>query len=147
MKGARSWISGIALIAVLALVVIAPGLHAQPAANLHFQLPFDANWGRMTLSTGDYSFAVDHYSANGLIFVFRDNRAVGITHPESFDSTESKSDRAELIFVRHDGKVSVRSLRMPGVGTFYFTLPKELSNLAAKEPRLLETITVDVRAN
>ena len=147
MKGARTWVSGIALIAVIALIVIAPGLHAQPAANFHVQMPFDAGWGRMALSTGDYSFSVDHYSANGLIYVYHDNQAVGITHAESFDATESKSDKVELVCVRHDGKVSVRSLRLPGAGTFYFSLPKELSNLAAKQPRLLETITVDVRTN
>jgi hypothetical protein len=147
MKGARSWVSGIALLAVIGLIVIAPGVHAQPSANFHFQMPFDADWSRMALSTGDYSFSLDQYSANGLIFVYHDNKAVGITHAESFDAKEDKSDKTELVLVRHDGKVSVRALRMPGVGTFYFTLPKELSNVAAKQPRLLETITVDVRTN
>jgi hypothetical protein len=38
----------------------------------------------------------------------------------------------------------VRALRLPHVGTFYFPLAKDLSVLAAQQPQLIETVSVEV---
>ncbi|MGA9630369.1 MAG: hypothetical protein WA369_09770 [Candidatus Acidiferrales bacterium] len=54
-------------------------------------------------------------------------------------------DAPELVCIRHDGKVSVRALKLPRVGTFYFALPKDLKALVAQQPQLIETVQVEAR--
>jgi hypothetical protein len=53
-------------------------------------------------------------------------------------------DSPVLICIRHDGNVSVRALRLPNVGTFYFSLPKDLQTLIARQPELIETVSLEV---
>jgi hypothetical protein len=147
MEGSRKWVSGVVLSAVIAFAVIAPGLQASPAAALGFKLPFDAQWGEKALPTGDYTFLVDHFSSNGMIFVYRGGQAVGIFHPQIFEGLESQSKRAELVCIRHDGNVTVQALRLPHAGTFYFYLPKELKALVAQDPKLIETVSIEASGN
>jgi hypothetical protein len=135
-------VSGVVLSAVLAFVIVAPGLQAGPVAGGQFKLPFDAQWGKVGLSTGDYTFAINHVTVNGTIFVYRDGRAAGVVRPETFDSDGSRNKKSELVFVRHDGKATVRALTLPGIGTFYFPLPKQLKTLVAQQPELIETVPV-----
>jgi len=147
MKGSWKWLSAIVLSAVVAFGLIASGLQAAPAAGGRFKLPFAAQWGEAALSTGDYTFLVDHFSSNGMIFVYRGKQAVGILHPQIFESNESHSEKSELVCIRHDGKVAIRALRLPQVGTFYFSLPKDLKVLVAGQPELIETVSVEVSGN
>jgi hypothetical protein len=147
MKASWKWVSGVVLVAVIALVMIAPGLHAGPAARGKFTMPFDAQWGRTTLRTGDYTFSVNHITSNGTILVYRGTQAMGIVLPQEFNDRENQSKNPELVCIRHDGIVTVRALRLPNVGTFYFSLPKELKTLVAQQPELIETISVEVSAD
>lgn len=142
MKGPWKKISGIAIGALVALAVIAPRLHAGPAAQDKFNLPFNAQWGKTTLSAGTYTLSVEHFSPSSAIRIEREDRGIGIIVPQSFDYTESQAKQAELVCVRHDGIVAVRALRLPQVGTFYFSLPKELNAYAA-QPQMLETIPLE----
>jgi len=148
MKDSRKAILGVVLTAVVTIMLVAPGLQALPAVGGKFNLPFDVQWGgKMVLPTGDYKFSVDRLSSNGMISVYRDNQAVGMVLPEVFDSYEKQSKKPELVCVRHDGKVTVRALRLPDIGTFYFSLPKELKVLVAQQPQLIEPVSVEVGGN
>jgi hypothetical protein len=140
-----SWrsFSGIVLGAMLAFIVIAPGLQAGPAAQEKFTLPFDAQWGKTTLPAGDYTLSIDHLTSNGTIRLARGTQSVGIFLPEVFDYTQNRSKNGQLVFVRHNGVVTVRALRLPDAGTFYFPLPKELKTLTAEQPQMIEVVSLE----
>lgn len=143
MNGSWRRVSGLVLSTVVALVVTATGLQAR-AAGGKFKLPFDAKWGTLALPTGDYTFSVDHLTSNGVIAVYRGSQAVGFVHTEMLDSHENQRKTSALLCIRHDGKITVRALQLPGVGTFYFPLSKELNALEAQQPQLIETVSVAV---
>ena len=65
-------------------------------------------------------------------------------HAQMFKDNENRSKSPVLICIRHDGNVSIRALRLPNVGTFYFSLPKDLKMLIARQPELIETVFVKV---
>lgn len=145
MKDSRNRGLGLVLIAVIAIGMIAPGLQAGPAFAARFKLPFDAHLGKIALPTGDYSFSLDHATLNGVIRFYQGNQAVGLARAQVFDSHQGQGQNPVLICIRHDRNVTVRALRLPNVGTFYFPLPKELQGLMANQPQLIETVSVEVR--
>lgn len=147
MRGSWKSVSVFVLITVFAFGMIAPNLQAGPAVRGSFKLTFDAKWGKTTLPAGDYTFSVDHITANGMIFVYRGNQAVGLMHAQVFNDNEGQSKNPELVCIRHDGNVTIRALRLPQVGTFYFSLPKQLTVLVAQQPELIETVSVAVSAD
>jgi len=146
MKDTWKRLAGVVLSAVVAFGVIAPGLQAFPSAEGRFKLAFDVQLGdRMALPAGAYTFSVDrHAGSYGTIAVYRGNQVVGTVLPQVFDRRESQDTKPELVCIRHDGKVTVQALRLPEVGTFYFSLPKELKVLEAQQPELIETLSVKV---
>lgn len=143
MKGSWARISGVVLIAVVMFGIVAPALQAQLTSSGRFKLPFDAQLGKMALPTGNYTFTVDGMSLNGKIAIFRENQAVGILRPQTFSENYNQSKNPALLCIRHDGQVTIRALRLPRVGTFYFSVPKELSVLMAQQPQLIETVSVE----
>lgn len=148
MNSVRKRISGVVLSALIALAMIAPSLQAGPvAASGQFKLPLSAQWEKVGLQSGDYWFSVDHITANGVICVYRGTQAVGMVRPAEFDSSKDQSKNSELVLVRHDGKVAVRALTLPRVGTFYFSLPQDLKTLVAQQSQTIETIHVPVSGN
>lgn len=145
MKGSRKAILWAALVAVIAVGAIVPGLQAGPSAEGRFKLPFDAQMGKATLSTGNYTFSVDRADGTfGLIRVYRGTESVGIMVPQELDSYHGQQRQAALLCIRHDGKVTVRALRLPNIGTYYFQLPKDLQTLVAQQPQMIETVPVQV---
>jgi hypothetical protein len=146
MKGSMKSILGVALGAMIALGTIAPSLTAGSSAEGRFKLAFDAQLGeKMALPTGDYTFVIDRSAGSyGTISVYRGNQVVGMALPQTFDRYEKQGEKPVLVCIRHDGKVTVRALRLPNVGTFYFSLPKDLKAIAAQQPQLLETVSVEV---
>jgi hypothetical protein len=141
-----SWkkVLGPALVAVIAFGVIAANLQARPATRGHFVLPYDVQWGKVALPAGDYTFAVDHLTSNGAILLYRGTQAAGIIHSQTLDNEQNQSKAGQLLCVRHDGRVTVRALALPEVGTFYFALPKGMNALVAQQPQLIETVSVEV---
>ena len=137
--------SGLVLIALIAFGMIAPGLQAGPAVAGRFKLPFDAHLGKMALPAGDYTFSLDHAALQGFILFRQGDRAVGMVLAQSFDDHKRQGENPVFVCIRHDGNVTVRALRLPSVGTFYFPLPKELEGLMARQPQLIETVSVEVR--
>ena len=145
MKVSKKGILWVALSAVIAIGAIVPGLKAGPSAEGRFKLPFDAQAGKMTLQTGAYTFSVDRAAGSyGLVRVYRGTESVGIMVPQELDSFHGQSQNAALLCIRHDGKVTVRALRLPNVGTYYFQMPKDLKTLVAQQPELIETVPVQV---
>jgi hypothetical protein len=144
MKGPWIKVLGAVLVAVTACAVIAPRLQATTAVQGKFTLPFDAKWGKVSLHAGDYKVAINNYSSMATVVISQSGRNVGITLPEVFDYTENKSKTAELVCIRHNGIVTVRELRLPQVGTYYFPLPKELKVMAAQQPQMIETVSLQL---
>ena len=145
MKGSSKGILWVALAALIAIGAIAPGLQAGPSGEGRFKLPFDAQVGKMTLPTGDYTFSVDRNAgSHGLIRVYRGTESVGIMVPQELDTYHGQSQNSALLCIRHDGKVTIRAFRLPGVGTYYFQLPKDLKTLVAQQPQMIETVPVQV---
>jgi hypothetical protein len=145
MKGSSKSILWIALGAVIAIAAIMPGLQAGPATTGRFKLPFDAQVGKTALPTGDYTFSVDRSAGSyGVVYVYREGQAMGIAVPQTLDRFEGQGMNAELLCVRHDGKVTVRALRLPNFGTYYFQMPKSMKTLVAQQPQLIETVPVQV---
>jgi hypothetical protein len=134
----------VALVAAVVFGGVAAKLQARPATMGKFTLPFDAQWGMVSLPAGDYAFAVDHMTPNGTIFVYRGAEAVGIVRPQDLENGGDPSAAGQLLCMRHDGKYTVRALALPEVGTFYFALPTDLNTLVAQQPQLVETVSIQV---
>lgn len=147
MKALRKRACALTLGTVVVVVVgmAAAGLQARSATGGKFTLPFGAQWGIVSLEPGDYTFSVDHLTSNGAIALYRGTQAVGMFHPQLLDNYRGKEKTAAaLLLIRHDGKVTVRALQLPQVGTFYFAVPKGLTTLVAQQPQLIETVSVQV---
>jgi hypothetical protein len=145
MRGSRKGMLWVALSAVLVIGAIAPGLRAGLSTQGRFKLPFDAKLGTMALPTGDYTFSIDSsMGAYGAILVYRGDQSLGIMVPQTFDRYDHKGESPALLCIRHDGKVTVRALRLPNLGTFYFPMPKNLQTLVAQQPQLIETVPVQM---
>lgn len=145
MKGSRKSVLGIALGTVIAIAAIMPGLQAGPATAGRFKLPFDAQLGKTALPTGDYTLSIDRsVGSYGEVLVYREGQAMGIAIPQTLNRYEGQGESPVLLCIRHDGKVTIRALRLPNVGTYYFQMPKGLQTLMAQQPRLIETVPVQV---
>lgn len=147
MKASSKLASAAVLVAVLAFGILVPALRANMTAAGNFKLPFDAYWGKIAMPTGEYTFQVERASFNGMISVYRDGQIIGKVLPQVFSGAENQSKNPILVCLRHDGNVAIRALRLPGVGTFYFPLSKELKALVAEQPQLIETVSVQVNGN
>ena len=144
MRDSRKSILGFLLIAVIAFGMTVPSLPAAPMGGAKFKLTFDSQWGKVALPTGEYELRFHPSLADGTIILYQGAKGLGIVRPEVIDRQQNQGSNPVLICFRHDGKTAVRALRVPNVGTFYYSLPKELQGLMAKEPKLIETISVEV---
>jgi len=143
MNGVRKSMLLVALCAAVAFAIIAPGLHAGPTSRGKFKLAFDAQLGNQTLKTGDYTFSFDRSAGSrGVVYVYQGTQSVAMVLPQMVNSDEGQGDKPVLVGIRHDGKVTVRALRLPDVGTVYFPLPKDLKTLVAQKPELIETVPI-----
>jgi hypothetical protein len=135
---------GMVGMAVAVFALIAANVQARPATHGHFVLPYDAQWGSVALPAGDYTFSIDHLTASGQILLYRGTQAAGIVRWQDMENDQKLGSAGELLCVRHDGKVTVRALELPEVGTLYFALPKGMKTLVAQQPELIEAVSVQV---
>jgi hypothetical protein len=148
MKVARKSALSIGFTAVIAITMLAPALRAELSNVGRFKLPFDAELGKTALPTGDYTFSLDRSAGSyGTIVIYRDNEALAMAVPETLDRYDRQGVHPELLFVRHDGRVILRALRMPTLGTFYFSVPKDLKKFVEEEPQLIETVPVQMKCS
>jgi len=144
MTGSWKRVAVFVFVVAIALGLSLPKSQAGSVTLGKFSLPFDAKLGSTAVPSGDYSFSVDHLATEGLVHIYQGTKTVALLRPQMFDSFDDQGVKPVLIFVRHDGNTTLRALRFPKSGTFYFTLPKGLSNLVAKQPQLIETVSVEV---
>jgi hypothetical protein len=144
LRGIGKYIA-IVLFAIGALAVHSNGQEALRhwIYSGNFNLPFDATWNNVTLPAGQYSLAVDHTGYDGRVLLRRGTRAAGVLLPDRFSSEEAYSiQKAELVCVRHSGTLTIRALNLPNLGTFYYSLPKDLQ--AQSNPQLLEQVAISL---
>jgi hypothetical protein len=108
-----------------------------------FTLPFQARWGRVVLSPGEYSFTLDHDSLAGKVTIQAESgRYVGVIMNQVF-SDQQTVDRSELVLVRSGGTYAVRALRLEELGmTLEYSVPKGEKQLITQAPQLLQRIPV-----
>jgi hypothetical protein len=148
MKVARESALSIGFTAVIAITMLAPALRAELSNEGRFKLPFDAELGKTALPRGDYTFSLDRSAGSyGTIVIYRDSQALAIAVPETLDRYDRQGVHPELLFLRHDGRVILRALRMPNLGTFYFPIPKDLKKFVEQEPQLIETVPVQMKCS
>jgi hypothetical protein len=144
MKSSWKRIAGLVCAVAISVGLFVPGMSAGPSMErLKFNLPFDAKLGSMALPKGDYTISVSNHGT-GAVSVTSGLQGVGMVFPQSFASQQDQTEKPTLVCVRHDGNVAVRALKLPNVGTYYFPLPKELKLISAKQPELIETVSVEV---
>ena len=135
----------IVLLAIGALAVHSNGQEALRhwVYSGNFNLPFDTTWNNVTLPAGQYSLAVDHTGYDGRVLLRRGTRAVGVLLPDRFSSESAYNiQKAELVCVRHSDTLAIRALNLPNLGTFYYSLPKDMQ--AQSSPQLLEQVVVSL---
>ena len=148
MEVARKSALSIGFTAVIAITMLAPALRAELSNEGRFKLLFDAELGKTALPRGDYTFSLDRSAGSyGTIVIYRDNQALAMAVPETLDRYDRQGVHPELLFVRHDGRVILRALRMPDLGTFYFSIPKDLKKFVEQEPQLIETVPVQMKCS
>ncbi len=143
MNGSWRTISGGLLSIVMACAMFAPRLMAGPAGQGKFTLPLEAQWGKTTLTAGDYTLSIENHTSMATIWIAHEGRNVTVILPQSLDyQQKNMSKNAELVCIRHDGALVIRELRIPQVGTYYFNLPKNLKVFMAEQPQMIETLPV-----
>lgn len=145
MKGFGRSMLLVAISAAIAIGMSASRSQAGQTSVGTFQLAFDVQVGNKTLPTGDYSFSFDRSEGSyGVVHLYRGTQSVGMMLPQMLDGDKGQGDKPVLVGIRHDGKVAVRALRLPQVGTLYFPLPKDLKTLVAQQPELIQTVSIQV---
>ncbi|MBZ5563552.1 MAG: hypothetical protein LAP13_14175 [Acidobacteriia bacterium] len=108
-----------------------------------FTLPFEAQWGRLVLPAGNYSFTLNYTKIGmDMIMVQQGTRTLGMVLSRSH-SQAPFSDRNELIVTRSGGRARIVALHAAELGTdFYYRPPKPEGRLIAGRPELIQRIPV-----
>ena len=144
MKANRS--SRMARHLVLALVsvsIFAGAASAQePACEGKFTLPFEAQWGGVTLPAGGYAFTLNSTAVGSrVVTVVRDQQKVAIVMAQA--RSQGDSARASALIVRHSGgRARIDSLHLIELGDFFFSAPKAEGSQIASAPQLIQRIPV-----
>ena len=138
------------LVAPLGLALLAGCLTANPASAQEafkgsFTLPFEARWGNIVLPAGQYSFTLDHATAQGIVTIQKETGRYGYMGRVLNQGTYDRQvvDHSELVLVRSGGNYRIRALRLGDLGmTFEYSVPKGERQLISQTPQLLERIPV-----
>ena len=129
--------------AVLMSVVFAVPAHTQwYSASGTFNLPFDAQWGQVKLSAGTYSFVVDDALHNNRIILRQGTHYMGFISRSEFSDDNKANLQPALLCVRHDSSFTVRALRLPEIGTYYYFMSKQKNQTVAQKPELIQDVPV-----
>jgi hypothetical protein len=112
----------------LAAMTIAAGA-AHAAVQAKFHLPFEARWGQVTLTPGDYQVLLPEPSLGNRQFLVTGDDRSGYIQPivtDSYESTTRDASRGSLRLVKVNGAYFVSQYRSGASGkTFTFAIPKE----------------------
>lgn len=83
-----------------------------------FTLPFEAQWGSLTLPAGDYSLFYGHLNGRGTYLVEVAGKAKGSPHGMVITRgrTQAKTSENEIVCVREGNKGYVRGLQIGVIG-------------------------------
>jgi hypothetical protein len=145
--------------AVLALGVTGAKAQQGPSlsvTNLHgtFTLPLDAQWGRMTLPAGTYTF--QYGSINGSNYVEVEGATKGSPHGliNVQQPGSTSAEKNAIVCVRAGDALVVRALEMPAIGqAANFAMPRgaqltaqrrigSANKLLAEAPMLIQRVPV-----
>lgn len=120
----RTLLPRLLMIALSTLGFTAAFANAQ-ASQGKFRLPVEAHWGLAVLPPGDYTFTLDHATANGMIIVRGQGKAAII--PATAGISLSKiTEQSELVLVNRAGHSTVRSMYLGHLGlTLQYHVPKD----------------------
>jgi hypothetical protein len=144
MKSNRNFkVLGILLLGLVGIGLSAGSASAQQAYRGRFTLPFEAKWGESTLPAGDYTFTLDHATAEGnLNILSQDKKTAAIVHVSGVTEL-SKATTSSLTAVRSGGTYRIRVLTAAEIGkAFNCGAPKGESQMMAQAPWLIQRIPV-----
>jgi hypothetical protein len=144
MKAIRNyiWFGSFAL----ALLVLCSGAQLASGQSVkgEFTLPFNAQWGIVTLSAGHYSFTLDWMEQGRVRVRSRDGKTEAFVLAQALDKRASEG--SYLTVVRENGVNTITELMLAeeGVVIRYPQRHRKLSR-AAKEREMAQLIPVAVR--
>ena len=144
MKTNRS--SRMARNVVLALAgafIFAGTVNAQgPACQGKFTLPFEAQWGPVSLPAGDYAFTLDSTAMGSrVVTVVQGQRKVAMVMAQGRSHGDSAKASA-LIVTRSGGRARIQALHLDELGDFFYSAPKAEGLQMASAPQLIQRIPV-----
>lgn len=145
MKTNRSlWMVRNLVLALTSACIFAGMANAQAVGySGKFTLPFEAQWGGMTLPAGTYSFTLG-FSVGGLemITVEQGARGLGVVMSQGHNPAGS-SEPSALVVARSGGRARIVTLHAVELGTdFYYRPPKAKGRQIASAPELIQQIPV-----
>jgi hypothetical protein len=162
MKTIRSLMT-LAGLSLVLFALSATGAKGQILHSTHFAgtftLPFEAQWGKMTLPAGDYTLEYGLLNGGGPLVVVRgkaEGSPSGIILAGASDGTSAAKNA--IVCIRNGNTLVVRALEMPAIGeSANFALPHGAQLEArsrnhrgytqlAEAPMLVERIAVALNA-
>ena len=107
-----------------------------------FTLPFDAQWGGVTLLSGDYSFTLDSTALGSyVVTVVQGQRKVAMVMAQGQSHGDTARTSA-LIVTRSGGRARIQTLHLAELGDFFYSAPKAEELQMASAPQLMERVSV-----
>jgi len=107
-----------------------------------FTLPFDAQWGGVTLPSGDYTFTLDSTALGSyVVTVVQGQRKVAMVMAQGQSHGDTARTSA-LIVTRSGGRARIQALHLAELGDFFYSAPKAEELQMASAPQLMERVSV-----
>jgi len=107
----------------------------------NFTLPFEAQWGGLTLPAGDYSLKLGYSPAGwDTILIEQDGRKLGMVMSRSHNQDLS-SKHSTLVVARSDGRARIVALHVEELRSdFNYGVPRGGARVIASAPELIQRI-------
>ena len=107
-----------------------------------FILPFKAQWGKMVLPAGEYTYTLDKANINGRVTIRQGDKTIGTVTAVGFWQGNNLK-QSELLAVDTGSVYRIRALRLAGIGVAYsYSVPEETAKLMARNPEFVHQISV-----
>jgi hypothetical protein len=118
--------------------------HAQTISDGKFTLPFEARWGDVHLPAGNYVYSVQNAGPATFVVVHGETgKGAAAMFVARMSEQADYSDHSQLIFLRSDKGLIVRSLSLGKLGLVLdFNLPKAETEIRARGPEPPQTVSV-----
>jgi hypothetical protein len=114
----------------------------EPTCEGKFTLPFEAQWGSVTLPAGGYAFTLNSTAVGSrVVTVVRDQQKVAIVMAQGRSKSDSTKASA-LIVTRSGGRARIDALHLAEVGDFFYVAPKAEGLQTASTPQFIQRIPV-----